>query len=526
VGKPTGFLDHSRRDPLHRPAEERVRDAREIDVPLTHEEIRNQAARCMDCGVPFCHGVGCPLESRIPEFNDLLYRGRWREASDLLHSTNNFPEFTGRLCPALCESACSLSINDQPVLIRHIDWQIVERAWQEGWIVPLPPARRTGRKVAIVGSGPAGLTAAQQLARSGHDVTVFEKDHGIGGLLRYGIPDFKLDKGVLDRRLAQLAAEGVHFQTDADVGEDISAKYLRKTHDAILLAMGAGQPRELNVPGRELAGVVLALDYLSAQNRLVARGAGIPPLRDAGIPSRGPKGLPARIAGVSPAAASSVASSSDELNARDKVVAVIGGGDTGSDCVGTARRQGAREIHQLEILPEPPIGGNPETPWPQWPRILRTSSSHEEGCIRHWSVLTTRLEGAGSDVQRVRKNASGEAETDKRKAVTALHGVNVEWRRGPRGMEMKPIPGTEFVIPVDLVIVAMGFLHVPHSGLVDGLGLKLDDRGNIALDATGMTSTEGVFAAGDAHRGASLVVHAIASGRASAAAIDRWLAKK
>jgi glutamate synthase (NADPH/NADH) small chain len=500
-----------------------VRDAREIDVPLTPDEIRDQAARCMDCGVPFCHGVGCPLESRIPEFNDLLYRGRWREASELLHSTNNFPEFTGRLCPALCEAACSLSINDHPVVIRHIEWQIVERAWQEGWIVPLPPARRTGRKVAIVGSGPAGLAAAQQLARSGHDVTVFEKDHAIGGLLRYGIPDFKLDKGVLDRRLAQLAAEGVHFQTDAAVGEDISAKYLRKTHDAVLLAMGAGQPRELNVPGRQLAGVVGAMDYLSAQNRRVAGGAGLP--RGEGVSPLRPEGI---LPSVSSSSSSSFVSSSavsSSLSARGKVVAVIGGGDTGSDCVGTARRQGAREIHQLEILPEPPAGGNPETPWPQWPRILRTSSSHEEGCQRHWSVLTTHLDGAAMDDGRERKNASGTEASEAGNSVVALHGVKVQWRRGPRGMEMSPVPGTEFVLGVDLVIVAMGFLHVPHSGLVDGLGLKLDDRGNIALDAAGMTSTEGVFAAGDAHRGATLVVHAIASGRAAAAAIDRWLAK-
>jgi glutamate synthase (NADPH/NADH) small chain len=535
VGKPTGFLEHPRRDVDHRPVEDRVRDFRELDVPHAADALREQASRCMDCGVPFCHSVGCPLDNRVPEFNDLVYRGRWREASEVLHSTNNVPEITGRLCPALCEASCTLNMQcaegdaggasawrPQPVLIRHIEWQIVERAWQEGWITPLPPARRTGRRVAVVGSGPAGLAAAQQLARMGHEVTVFEKDARPGGLLRYGIPDFKLDKRVIDRRLAQLEAEGVHFQTDIRVGEDVSPRYLRKTHDAILLALGAGRPRELDVPGSELEGVVPAMDYLSAQNRRVAgRGEGVPPLRDAGI-------LPARGEGVSPLRDASRCTSglpAEDLTAAGKVVAVIGGGDTGSDCVGTAIRQGARQVHQLEILPQPPEGQNPATPWPNWPIILRTTTSHEEGCTRHWAVQTTRLEGRAG-------------------RVLALHAVRVQWRRGPKGMEMSPLAGTEFVLPVDLVIVAMGFLHVQHEGLVTDLGLELDPRGNIvarppesdaapssaaglelrrAAAAPAMTSVEGVFAAGDASRGASLIVHAISSGRSAADAIDRWL---
>jgi NAD(P)H-dependent glutamate synthase small subunit len=470
MGKPTGFMEFGRKDVPHRPVQQRVKDYFEIDMPLPEPALLEQASRCMDCGVPFCHGAGCPLANRIPEFNDLVYRGRWREASDVLHSTNNFPEITGRICPAPCEASCTLSINSDPVLIRHIELQVAERAWREGWIRPQPAARATGRRVAVIGSGPAGLAAAQQLARAGHEVVVFERDAKAGGLLRYGIPDFKLDKRILDRRLEQMAAEGVRFQTGVTVGEDISERYLRKMFDAIILTMGAGEPRDLVVPGRGYENVHFAMEYLAQQNRV---NGGEEP---------GGERL---------------------ISARDKVVAVIGGGDTGSDCVGTARRQGAKAIHQYEILPEPPPGRPSDTPWPQWPRILRTSSSHEEGCARRWSVLTKKLAGVGT-------------------RVSELHGVEVDWVRGPRGMEMKERPGTAFVQPVDLVLIAMGFVHVRHDGLIEKLGLKLDGRGNL-LVRDWMTSKPGIFAAGDASAGASLVVRAIVAGRDAAAAADRWL---
>ena len=471
MGKPTGFVEYRRQEVPHRPVEERVGDYFEIELPLPESELVRQAARCMDCGIPFCHVAGCPVVNRIPEFNDLVYHGRWKEASDNLHATNNFPEITGRICPAPCETSCTLSINDEPVLIRHIELQIAERAWAEGWVQPMPARIRTGKRVAIVGSGPAGLAAAQQLARAGHEVVVFEKDERVGGLLRYGIPDFKLDKRVLDRRLEQMRAEGVQFQTGVKVGEDVSARYLRKLFHTVLLTMGAGEPRDLVVPGRGFENVHFAMDYLWQQNKLNS-GEAIP----------------------------------DEqtlISALDRIVAVIGGGDTGSDCVGTARRQGAREIHQLEILPRPPERPASDTPWPMWPRVMRTSSSHEEGCQRRWSVLTKKLSGVG-----VR--------------VSELHGVEIEWVRGPRGTHMKEIPGTDFSMPVDLVLIAMGFVHVAHSGLIEQLGVKLDSRGNvIATDY--MTSEDGVFAAGDAATGASLVVRAIFHGRRAAAAVDRWL---
>jgi glutamate synthase (NADPH/NADH) small chain len=488
-------MEIPRRDVPHRDVAERVKDYFEIDLPLDGEAILDQAARCMDCGIPFCHGSGCPLKNRIPEFNDLLYRGRWREACDNLHSTNNFPEITGRICPSLCEASCTLNLNDQPVLIRHIELQIVERGWAQGWIAPLKPARNTGRRVAIVGSGPAGLAAAQQLARAGHDVVVFEKNARVGGLLRYGIPDFKLDKKVLDRRLAQMEAEGVEFQTGVVIGEDISPKYLLNQFDAICIALGAGEPRDLAVPGRELKNVHLALDFLGQQNRL--NGGEF----------------------VDPAAV---------ISAKDKTVVVIGGGDTGSDCVGTARRQGATEIVQMEIMPEPPKERPAETPWPTWPRILRSSSSHEEGCTRRWAVLTKKLVGDGQQIKE-------------------LHCIEVEWTSEPRtavsgpsvsgeprtavsgpsgGYKMKELPGTEFVQKADLVLLAMGFAHVVHAGLVQNMGLKLDAKGNLAVDENCMTSQTGVFAVGDAAAGASLVVHAIAAGRKAAEAIDRYLLQK
>jgi len=480
MGKPTGFIDYPRRDADHRPVEQRVGDYFEINLPMDEEELCRQAGRCMDCGIPFCHGTGCPVASRIPEFNDLLYAGKWRQACENLHSTNNFPEITGRICPAPCETACTLTVNGEPVTIRQIELEIAERGFAEGWIQPQPAKVRTGERVAVVGSGPAGLAAAQQLARAGHDVVVFEKDHAIGGLLRYGIPDFKLDKAILDRRLEQMRREGVSFQADVHVGEDISLRYLRQQFDAICLALGARQGRDLGVVGRGLENIHLAMDYLTQQNRLNAGES----LGEA-----------------------------DRIDAAGKIVVVIGGGDTGSDCVGTARRQGAKEIHQFEILPKPPETVDPMTSWPDWPNVLRTSSSQEEGCHRRWGVMTQRFSGVG-----VR--------------VAHLHGCEVEWCRS--GGQWRPIEraGTEFTMPVDLVLLAMGFSHVVHSGLIERFGLALDAAGNLTVGpdgegkGEGETSEAGIFAAGDAVAGASLVVRAIAAGRDVAETIDRWLARK
>jgi len=470
MGETKGFLKYTRQEVEHRPIEERVHDFADIDIPLTPDAIIQQAARCADCGIPFCLGVGCPLHNRIPEFNDLVYRGKWKAACDNLHSTNNFPEITGRICPAPCETACTLAVNDEPVLIRHIENQIVERGFAEGWIVPLPARKKTGKRIAVVGSGPAGLAAAQQLARAGHDVMVFEKDSKTGGLLRYGIPDFKLPKDIIDRRLEQLEAEGVDFQTGVRAGDDISVRYLRKLFDAVCLTMGAGQARDLNVPGRENANIVFAWDFLAAQNKLCS---GEPVKKDS------------------------------VTTAKDKTVVVIGGGDTGSDCVGTAQRQGAREIIQLEILPKPPEQRPIDTPWPMWPRIMRTSSSHEEGCDRRWSVLTKRFEGRDGK-------------------VAELHGCSVEWMRTNGKWQMAEVPGSDFVIKTDLVLLAMGYVHVVHKGLVESLGLKLDERGNILVNNY-QSSENWVFAAGDTVLGASLVVRAIAQGREAADAIDSWL---
>ncbi len=473
MANPTGFLEFSRVEIGHRPVSERIKDWYELDLPLVERTLHEQAARCMDCGIPFCHASGCPVKNRIPEFNDLVYRGRWREAAENLHSTNNFPEVTGRVCPAPCEAACTLAINDKPVNIKHIEYQIAERAFQEGWVRPLRAGRKTGKKVAVIGSGPAGLAAAQQLARKGHEVVVFERDDRIGGLLRYGIPDFKLDKRVLDRRLEQMVAEGVRFEPGVHVGFDMSGRYLRKLFDAICLTMGAGQPRPLDVSGADLRGVHFAMDFLAQQNR--------------------------RVAGDSIAV-----SGEGVIHAGGRHVVVIGGGDTGSDCVGTSIRQGAASVHQFEILPRPPEGANPETPWPDWPRIMRTSSSQEEGCTRRWGTLTTSLSGHQG-------------------RVTELSAVEVEWLRGENGRpHMRPLAGTEFTVAADLVLIAMGYLHVVQEGLVEQLELKRDSRGNLVVDKW-MTSREGVFAAGDTVRGASLVVHAIQHGRQAAAAIDSWL---
>ncbi len=473
MAKAKGFLECQRQPVPYRPIDQRVRDYTEIEIPLTPDAVRQQAARCADCGIPFCHSAeyGCPVANRIPEFNDLVYQGRWKQACENLHSTNNFPEITGRVCPAPCEAACTLSVNDQPVLIKHIESRIVEKGFAENWIVPLKAAQKSGKRVAVVGSGPAGLAAAQQLARAGHEVMVFEKDERPGGLLRYGIPDFKLEKWVIDRRLEQLKAEGVEFQTGVNAGIDLSANYLCKRFDAICLTMGAGQPRDLPVPGRGYENIVYAMDFLTAQNK-----------RNVGEP-------------IDP--------DRERLNASGKHVIVIGGGDTGSDCVGTSRRQGAKSILQIEILPKPPEARPSDTPWPMWPRIMRTSSSHEEGCERMWGTMTTKFSGSET-------------------RVSQIHCVGVDWISKKGRWELQEKPGTELTRPADLVLLAMGFVHVEHGPLITDLKLTLDDRGNIRA-ADYQTSNPMVFAAGDAVIGASLVVRAIDAGRKAAEAMDRWL---
>jgi NAD(P)H-dependent glutamate synthase small subunit len=464
MAKSTGFIEYQRQAPGKRKKKERIHDFREIEIPLTPEALHRQSARCMDCGVPHCHACGCPLQNRIPDFNEMVWRGQWRRALALLHSTVNFPEFTGRICPAPCEAACTLSLHDQPVTIQHIERQIVEKGWEEGWIQPQPAARKSGKRVAVVGSGPAGLAAAQQLARRGDEVILFERSDRIGGLIRYGIPDFKLEKWILERRLEQLKAEGVVFETNVHAGIDLSVRYMQRTFDAIVLATGAAQPRELDVPGRELAGIYRAMEYLTGMNREVAGYA------------------------------------KQEIDARGKRVVVIGGGDTGSDCVGTAIRQGAEEVTQIELLPKPPAARRQDNPWPSWPQLLRTSSSQEEGCQRLWSLATRGFTGDNGEVK-------------------GLNVVSLKWHEGG----FQEIPGTERILPADMVLLAMGFVHVEHGPLVDEAGLCLDQRGNIAVDEDGMTCVPGIFAAGDAVRGASLVVWAISQGRRAAAGVGRFL---
>ncbi|HEY3489290.1 MAG TPA: glutamate synthase subunit beta [Candidatus Deferrimicrobiaceae bacterium] len=474
MGKVTGFMEFAREDAPHRSVEDRITDYREFDEMLPIAQLETQAARCSDCGIPFCHTYGCPVKNRIPDWNDMVYKQHWKRALDLLHSTNNFPEVTGRICPAPCEPACTLSLNQPAVTIRQIELQIVERGWQESWIQPEPAGFSTGRKVAVVGSGPAGLAAAQQLARAGHQVTVFEKSDKIGGILRYGIPDFKLEKWVLDRRIDQMRAEGVSFETGVTAGSDVSVHYLRRTFDAMLIAAGAGVPRDLKVPGRELAGVHFAMDFLIQQN-----------LRNAGI--------------LVPEAAA--------ISASGKNVVVIGGGDTGADCVGTSRRQGASSITQIELLPKPPEVRPAGNPWPTWPQVLRTNYSHEEGCTRLWSLNTREIAGKGG-------------------AVSALKLVGLEWKTDASGrMSFAEIPGSEQTMKAELVLLAMGFVHVEHGPLVTDLAIETDGRGNIVTGEDTMTSVPGVFAAGDAAIGASLIVRAIDFGRRAAAGIDTWLEK-
>ena len=468
MGKATGFKEFGRETALRRPVAERLNDWFEIYQDFPEDKLRAQGARCMDCGVPFCH-TGCPVNNLIPDWNDLVYNGRWKEALRQLHSTNNFPEFTGRICPAPCEAACVLGINEPAVTIKNIEKNIVERGWEEGWIQPEPPKFRSGKKVAVVGSGPAGLAAAQQLNRAGHWVTVYEKADRIGGLLRYGIPEFKMEKSVLDRRLEQMEAEGVKFVTDAHVGRTVPVEDLQREFDAILLAGGAEAGRDLNLPGRELKGIYFAMEFLPQANK--------------------------RCHGDTLDAA-------QDILATGKRVIIIGGGDTGADCLGTVHRQRAVSVHQFEIMPQPPEERSPLTPWPLWPMQLRVEGAHEEGGVRQWAVATTKFTG------------------DAKGNVKQLHGIKVG--APPR---FEPIAGTEFVMDVDLVLLAMGFTGPVHGGMIEQLGVKLDPRGNVETGADYASSVPGVFAAGDMRRGQSLVVWAIAEGRKAAVSIDKFLSQ-
>jgi len=470
VAKPTGFLEFTRQTPTRRPVQERVHDWLEVYEDFPVENLKRQAARCMDCGIPFCH-QGCPLGNIIPDWNDLVYRDKWRDAIDRLHATNNFPEFTGRLCPAPCEAACVLGINNDPVTIKQVELTIIEHAFASGWVTPEPATVRTGKTVAVVGSGPAGLAAAQQLARAGHAVTVFERDSRIGGLLRYGIPDFKMEKRFIERRMAQMEAEGVVFRPGVHMGYDMDARELLAQFDAVCLSGGACHARNLEVPGRELEGVYFAMEYLPMQNK-----------RNAGdeIPD------------------------STFITAKDKRVIILGGGDTGADCLGTALRQGAREVLQYEILPKPPGTRPAENPWPTYPNIYRVSSAHEEGGERDYSILTKSLSGENGRLK-------------------ALNGVRVEFVNEDGRQVMREVPGTEFTEEVDLLLLAMGFLGPEKPGMLEQLGVELTERGNVKADENKMTSVPGVFTAGDMTRGQSLIVWAIAEGRAAARGIDQYL---
>ncbi len=469
MGKVTGFMELERIKEVVLPVDERVRHYREFILTLKDDEAAKQGARCMDCGIPFCQS-GCPVNNIIPDWNDLVYRHDLREALDVLHSTNNFPEFTGRICPAPCEAACTLNINNDPVGIKSIEHFIIDRGWEEGWVVPQPPSAKTGKRVAVVGSGAAGMACAQQLARAGHDVVLFEKSDRIGGLLRYGIPDFKMEKYHIDRRVAQMSAEGVEFRVGVHVGGtapgSVPARALVDEFDAVAITAGSEHPRDLGVPGRDLDGIHFAMDFLPLQNRRVAGDADVPP-----------------------------------LSAHGKHVVVIGGGDTGSDCVGTSNRQGATSVVQFELLPQPPEHENKPLVWPYWPIKLRTSTSHEEGCERDWAVQTKAFRGQGGKVK-------------------ALVACRVDWKDG----KLHDVPGSEFELKADLVLFAMGYVHPVHEGMLDELGVKYDARGNVAADTDSyQTSAPKVFAAGDTRRGQSLVVWAIREGRQCARAIDEFL---
>jgi len=475
MGKITGFMEYKREAYPERAVTERISDYKEIYQEFPDDRLNRQAARCMDCGVPFCN-QGCPLGNLIPDWNDLIYRNRWKEAIDRLHATNNFPEFTGLLCPAPCEGSCVLGINEKPVTIKYIEYNIIDRAFKEGWVKPEPPQNNTGKKVAVIGSGPAGLACAQQLRRVGHDVTVFERSNRIGGLLRYGIPDFKMEKFRIDRRIEQMEAEGVIFKTNVEIGSQISIEELLKKFDAVSLCIGATQARDLTVPGRELKGIHLAMEYLTQQNQKVA-GDNVEPF----------------------------------ISAEGKKVIILGGGDTGADCLGTALRQNAAEIHQLELLDKPPENRAISNPWPEWPLIFRTSPAHQEALqkyhrdIRDFSIMTKQVSGENGQLKK-------------------LHAVRLEWVKNNKGgLEPKEIPGSEFTMDVDLLLLAMGFVSPEKKGILDTLNLKLDPRGNVSVDENYMSSLPGVFAAGDAKRGASLIVWAIAEGRKCAKGIDQFL---
>ena len=471
MGKPTGFIEIRRKKQPARPVAERVRDWREVYLPYPTGELQQQGARCMDCGIPFCH-QGCPLGNLIPDWNDLVFQDRWRGAIERLFATNNFPEFTGRLCPAPCEGSCVLGLNDDPVTIKGIELAIIERAYEEGWVAPRPPASRTGKRVAVVGSGPAGLAAAEQLNRAGHAVTVFERSDRIGGLLRYGIPEFKMEKRFLDRRLAIMEAEGIVFRPGTSVGQTIAARDLVRGFDAVVLAGGAGQPRDLPIPGRDLKGIHFAMDFLTLQNRRCEGDA---------------------------------IADDDFISAAGRHVVIIGGGDTGADCLGTVHRQGAASVHQFELLPRPPDMRAPDNPWPQWPQIFRVSSAHEEGGERVYSVATQRFNGDGEG------------------HVRSLSAHTVVPVRENGRMQFRPVPGSELELKADLVLLAMGFVGAEPGGMLAELGVKMTERGTVWRDPNWMTSVPGVFTAGDMQRGQSLIVWAIAEGRSCARGVDAYL---